>query len=232
MRTFVRSLEKKRATISIKHSYVKVFLNGVPVISSANWWSSDWNVQVELKSGVNQIEVHYIKGRGANSYSPVYLFDPLGKPLGDLQMPGSENDLRDLVAAFEKANGLSDTGIRISAVPNQLAFSPAEIRIHAGKKVKLTFENPDLQIHNLVIIRPGSADKVGQLADQMAQDPDALARHYVPDSEQVIWSTPLINGKGSVELDFNAPNEPGRYPFICTFPGHWRVMRGVMVVYD
>ena len=34
-------------------------LNGVPVINSANWWSSDWNVQVQLKAGVNEIEVQY-----------------------------------------------------------------------------------------------------------------------------------------------------------------------------
>ena len=29
---------------------------------------------------------------------------------------------------------------------------------------------------------------------------------------------------------FRAPEEPGRYPYLCTFPGHWMVMNGEMFV--
>ena len=32
------------------------------------------------------------------------------------------------------------------------------------------------------------------------------------------------------EITFTAPAAPGSYPYICTFPGHWRIMRGVLVV--
>ena len=38
MHTYVESPATGRATLSIKHSYVRVLLNGVPVIASANWW--------------------------------------------------------------------------------------------------------------------------------------------------------------------------------------------------
>ncbi|MCH8962102.1 MAG: hypothetical protein IH820_12455 [Bacteroidetes bacterium] len=31
-------------------------------------------------------------------------------------------------------------------------------------------------------------------------------------------------------LTFTAPTEPGDYPYVCTFPGHWRTMQGVMQV--
>jgi len=31
-------------------------------------------------------------------------------------------------------------------------------------------------------------------------------------------------------LRFTAPDKPGEYPYICTFPGHWRIMQGVMKV--
>jgi putative heme-binding domain-containing protein len=31
-------------------------------------------------------------------------------------------------------------------------------------------------------------------------------------------------------LRFHAPKDPGIYPYVCTFPGHWVVMNGVMVV--
>jgi len=230
MRTFVRSSNAKRAILSIRHSYVKVFLNGVPVISSANWWSSDWNVQVDLRAGVNRIDAKYVKGRGARGYAPVYLFDPLGQAFDDLEMSKDETSLKALAVAYEKEHGLSEGEVRITAVPNQLAFSPSEFRLPAGAKVKLTFDNPDIQIHNLVIVKPGSAEEVGSLADQMAQDADAFAKHFVPESDKVIWSTPLVNANQKVELDFTAPKEPGRYPFLCTFPGHWRVMKGILVI--
>ena len=230
MRTFVHSPNKKRATLSIRHSYVKVFLNGVPVVSSANWWSADWNVQVDLKAGLNQIEAKYVKGRGARGYAPVYLFDPLGEAFDDLETSKDEASLKALASAYDKEHGLGEGEVRISAVPNQLAFSPTEVRVRTSRQVRLTFDNPDIQIHNLVIVKPGSENEVGSLADQMAQDPDAFAKHFVPTSDKIVWSSPLVNPNQRVVLDFSAPAEPGRYPFICTFPGHWRVMKGTLVV--
>jgi glucose/arabinose dehydrogenase/plastocyanin len=231
MRTFVHSPSKRRAMLSVRHSYVKVFLNGTPVIASANWWSSDWNVQVELQEGINQIEARYVKGRGAGGYAPVYLFSPLGVDMQDLARSETEDSLREAAAKYDRMHGLDKAAIRITAVPNQLAFFPNEFRIKAGSKVKVFFNNPDVQIHNMVIVMPGSEQEIGLLADRMAQDPDAMKRGFVPDSEKVIWSTPLVNGTGKAELELIAPGQPGNYPFICTFPGHWRVMKGVMVVY-
>ncbi len=230
MRTFVRSPAKKRAILSIKHSYVTVSLNGVPVISSANWWSSEWNVQVELKPGLNQIESRYVPGRGARGYAPVYLFDPLGQTLAGIKVSRDEASLKAMANTYDAENGMGEGEIRILAVPNQLAFTPSEVRVKAGQRLKVVFDNPDHQIHNLVIVRPGTENEVGLLADQMLQDADAYDRGFVPDTDKVIWATPLVNANKKVTLDFTAPKEPGRYPFLCTFPGHWRVMKGMLVV--
>ena len=150
-------------------------MNGVPVINSANWWSSDWNVQVQLKAGVNEIEVQYPPGRRSGRYAPLYLYSPRGTILDDVQVPISELTLGQLAMAHHKASGRDDNSLRISAVPNQLAFTPTEVTVKSGQKLALTFDNPDIQIHNLVLVKPGSESKVGQLADQMAQDPDATA---------------------------------------------------------
>jgi len=27
-----------------------------------------------------------------------------------------------------------------------------------------------------------------------------------------------------------APKKPGKYPFLCSYPGHWTIMKGVMIV--
>ncbi len=230
MRTFVKAPALRRAILSIRHSYVRVLLNGVPVINSANWWSSDWNVQVQLKAGVNEIEVQYPPGRRSGRYAPLYLYSPRGTILDDVQVPISELTLGQLAMAHHKASGRDGNSLRISAVPNQLAFTPTEVTVKSGQKLALTFDNPDIQIHNLVLVKPGSESKVGQLADQMAQDPDATAREYVPASDDVLWATPLVDPGGKTTLEITTPVSPGRYPFLCTFPGHWRVMKGILVV--
>ena len=57
-----------------------------------------------------------------------------------------------------------------------------------------------------------------------------MAKGYLPVSPKVLQATPLVNPKGRAELKFTAPKTPGRYPFLCTFPGHWRLMRGELIV--
>ena len=76
----------------------------------------------------------------------------------------------------------------------------------------------------------GAEEEVGALADQMATQPEGLAKQFIPVSAKVLHATPLVNPNGRAELLFTAPLKPGSYPYLCTFPGHWRVMRGVLVV--
>jgi azurin len=64
----------------------------------------------------------------------------------------------------------------------------------------------------------------------MASQPDAFQKHFVPDSPDVLHATPLINHEEIARLRFTAPTSAGDYPFVCTFPGHWRTMNGVMEV--
>jgi azurin len=47
---------------------------------------------------------------------------------------------------------------------------------------------------------------------------------------EVLFYTPLINPDGRFNLKFKVPSIKGKYPFICSFPGHWRIMQGVMEV--
>jgi azurin len=72
--------------------------------------------------------------------------------------------------------------------------------------------------------------KVGALANAMLTDPQAMAKHYVPESPDILFHTKLVQ-PGQVEsIEFDAPAEPGDYPYLCTFPGHWLLMQGVMKV--
>jgi azurin len=86
--------------------------------------------------------------------------------------------------------------------------------------------------HNLVVTLPGAGEEIGLLADAMAADPEAVKRHYVPDSPKILFATSLLGDHAEAAFEFTAPKEPGEYPFLCTFPGHWRIMRGVMKVVE
>lgn len=123
------------------------------------------------------------------------------------------------------------TSATVSATPD-LKFTPTEFSVKAGSAVTLVFRNPDNLYHNLVVVNAGSLEEVGLKADLMAGDPAGLDKHYVPDDPNVLHWTPQITLgiARSHTLRFFAPDEPGDYPYICTFPGHWRVMKGVMKV--
>ena len=120
--------------------------------------------------------------------------------------------------------------IEIGVIKNEMKYDISEFVVQAGKPVEITFVNDDFMQHNLLITTPGSLEKVGQASDKMAMEADGAERSYVPDLPEVLEYTRLLNPEETATLQFIAPEEPGEYPFICTFPGHWRLMNGVMKV--
>ncbi|MGV3662974.1 MAG: PVC-type heme-binding CxxCH protein [Prosthecobacter sp.] len=129
---------------------------------------------------------------------------------------------------FDTQAGLQTVAIK--TIPERLLFDVREFNVKAGAPVKLVFENPDVTPHNLLIVQPGAADEVGMAGNEMAKLPDGMAKGFIPDSPKILHKTKMLM-QGDVEtLRFKAPEVPGKYPYICTFPGHWLVMKGEMIV--
>lgn len=124
----------------------------------------------------------------------------------------------------------TDTTITIKVVEHVMQYDKKQITLKAGQKVVINFENPDFMQHNLVIIKPGTLQKVGAAADILARDPKGAEKQYVPAVPEVLFATKLLNPEENVKLEFTVPNTPGDYPFVCTFPGHWRMMNGIIKV--
>ena len=40
----------------------------------------------------------------------------------------------------------------------------------------------------------------------------------------------LVAPREAEKISFVAPTQPGVYPYVCTYPGHWRRMYGAMYV--
>ena len=111
-----------------------------------------------------------------------------------------------------------------------MKYDLEEFTVQAGTTVEIVFENTDAMQHNLLILEPGSLNLVGAMADKMATTAAGPAKGYVPDVSQVLASSILIDPGATSRLRFKVPDQPGDYPFVCTFPGHWRTMNGVMKV--
>ncbi len=113
---------------------------------------------------------------------------------------------------------------------SNLSFATRTLRVRAGEAIRLTLNNPDVVPHNWALLRPGTLSSVGRLANQLVSDPAGWARHYIPQTDDVLAWTDIVPPKKSFTIWFRVPTEPGTYPFLCTFPGHWMVMNGEMIV--
>jgi putative heme-binding domain-containing protein len=130
---------------------------------------------------------------------------------------------------------LADLGIRvvkIGTVYERMAYDKELIAVQAGRPVLFVLENADTMPHNFVITRPGRMQAVGELAEQLAQDPAFAKRNFVPESPDVLAASGLMQPQASQRVTFTVPTEPGVYPYVCTYPGHWRRMFGAMYVVD
>ena len=146
------------------------------------------------------------------------------------------NDLASLLPAEEAKKVKSDIGdlgvriITIRTIPHRMRYDRPEIAVEAGKPVELVLENTDIMPHNLLLVAPGKMMDVAQAGERMATSPDAFAKGFVPDSPFILKATKLLQAGETERLIINVPSEPGDYPYVCTFPGHWRTMAGVMHV--
>jgi azurin len=122
--------------------------------------------------------------------------------------------------------------VRVTAIPEQMAFDLKWFAVEAGKPVQIVLYNPDAMSHNLVVSLPGSLREVGTAGSTMSLSSDPNAKAYVPDSPLVLHATRLLNWGETARLNFPAPAKPGEYIFVCTFPGHWVRMYGVMLVVE
>lgn len=109
-----------------------------------------------------------------------------------------------------------------------LKFDITNLILKAGTKVKLTFANTDDMLHNFVLTAPGSGNLVGEMATKMGLDGEKY--NFVPNSVKVLAHTILLQPGKSDTIYFTVPKTPGIYPFICTYPGHYMVMKGQIKV--
>jgi azurin len=114
-----------------------------------------------------------------------------------------------------------------------MKFSVTEIAAKPGETLTVTLVNlgttPKFSMgHNWVLLQAGADAQAFVVAAA-----EAVTTDYVPAAEKakIVASTKLLGPKERDAVTFTAPTTPGRYEFVCSFPGHFQVgMRGVLIV--
>ena len=110
-----------------------------------------------------------------------------------------------------------------------MQFDKSTLTARPGQKVNLTLNhtgrgNKMMMGHNFVLLKSGV--NVDEFAGRAV---DAKDNEYIPDGDDMIAYTKLIGGGESVTISFDAPSI-GIYTFICTFPAHYQLMQGQLIV--
>ncbi|MFY0696414.1 MAG: azurin [Balneola sp.] len=113
---------------------------------------------------------------------------------------------------------------------DRMQFDTKEISVKAGEKITLTLKHvgklpKQAMGHNWVLLKEGVVVKDFAMEAMKAKDNDYLPK----DSKDVIVATELLGGGETDTITFEAPAK-GTYTFICTFPGHYGIMQGTLVV--
>lgn len=139
-----------------------------------------------------------------------------------------------LPTSANAAEGGAARVIKIRAgVDNAMKFDVSTISVAPGETIKVVLTNhmtlpKEVMGHNWVLLAAGT----DPTAFAAAAAPE-VANGYIPAKmkDKVLANIGVLGPKESGEVVFTAPSQPGNYPFLCSFPGHFLTgMKGTLVV--
>lgn len=124
----------------------------------------------------------------------------------------------------------------VKTVHEQMRYDTPRLVVEAGKPFEVIFENVDVMPHNIVFVQPGLRQKIAEEVQTKRPDQvDKEGRAYLPgDGKNLdprVFGASRITEPGQKEtLKLKAPSKEGEYEYVCTFPGHWMIMWGKLIV--
>jgi len=116
---------------------------------------------------------------------------------------------------------------------DQMKFGVTRIDAQPGQSIHVQLKNDgtlpkEVMGHNWILLKagrdPSAYANAAMTAGKEGYQPKALA-------DQVLASIPLLGAKHAGDVTFNAPEVPGTYAFLCSFPAHCQAgMRGELIV--
>jgi glucose/arabinose dehydrogenase/azurin len=203
-----------------KGQHVTVAAQGIRVLPRASWPKDQGGkVSADLLAWAKTVPAN--KRTEQSFIETVQVASDLAGLLPKEQARAVRSDLRELsVAVFV-----------IRTVREQMRYDTPRLVVEPGKPFEVILENDDFMPHNIVFVKPGKREKVAKAAEQMKpEDDDGRGRAYVPRTTDVYAASKLLEAGQRASITLTAPNEEGVYEYVCTYPGHWMVMWGQLIV--
>lgn len=154
---------------------------------------------------------------GQNKEESTELNDPVVQPETTVEEP----EVSEAVEADVYLELLSD---------DQMQYDKKELKVTSGQTVALTLKHTGemdkaVMGHNFVLLKAGV-----EMSEFATKAMAAKETDYIPeDQSDIIAYTGVIGGGESVTITFEAP-APGTYDYLCSFPGHYSIMNGKLIV--
>jgi len=129
---------------------------------------------------------------------------------------------------IEPPKAVQHVELEISSIANTMTFDKTALTVPSGAEVHLVFKNAATMStlpHNWVLVKPGTEASVAAAGLKRGE----MAGYYEVSDHDALAHTPMAKPGESSEVTFTAP-EPGKYPYICTVPGHYMMMKGELTV--
>jgi azurin len=107
-----------------------------------------------------------------------------------------------------------------------MRFDTKMIKVSAHKLLTIGLINKSTDAtmpHNIVFIQSGMANDVGQSGLNFKEN-----AYVNPENKNVIAHSPLVQINETAFFSFTTP-AAGNYEFICSYPGHWGMMKGKFI---
>ncbi len=123
--------------------------------------------------------------------------------------------------------------VNMATPPGQMKYDRPVIKAKPGSQLKLVFQNNDEMPHNIVFCLPkeGASDKGLEVAmEAWKLGEKGEAKGWIPDHPRIWARSGMVPAHKQEELVIKVPQQPGIYPYVCTFPGHAMAMNGELRV--
>jgi azurin len=211
---------RELAKLIAKGQHVTAAAHGIRVLPRASWPKDQGGkVATDLLAWAKTVPAN--KRTDQSFIETVQVASDLAGLLPQEQARAVRKNLRELsVAVFV-----------IRTVREQMRYDTPRIVVEPGKPFEVILENDDFMPHNIVFVKPGTREQVAKAAERMKpEDDDGRGRAYVPKTTDVYAASKLLEAGQRASITLTAPNEEGVYEYVCTYPGHWMVMWGQLII--
>lgn len=146
------------------------------------------------------------------------------------QTPATSNEVSLVGGTLQRglpSNAPVDESIIVNTGTETPRFIEHEFTVHAGKIIDIELRNHSKvgHKHDWALVRPGTRRKIEKEARAAGPNSD-----WIPNSPDILAFVRITNPGETGTALFRAPDKPGDYPFLCTYPGHGAIMHGILHV--